>query len=272
MVQCIIQTIFDLVDPYKIEILISIMYLVFKNKDIKFLMALFIFSRLFSIVIKTSIAMPLPSELLRGFSFPSGHIHICSMFYVWLLMRYKNVYFRSFVIFILYCGSYCEVSGGYHYTIDVIAAPLFSLATWLFFDKVLKRLNEDQKCFMIIALSTIMMMLIFILKMTYYTNNNPYPFTTYYNIVGFLSGCMMFKNKYIKSSNLMILGAVGLTSIILQGHSQVCLNQLKWLFISGMFPLTKAIIETLTISVRVSRRQTNGGIAFSVIFARSEAR
>ena len=272
MLPYIIQTIFDLVDPYKIEILIVALYLILKNKDLKFLIALFVFSRLFSIVIKNSIAMPLPSELLRGYAFPSGHIHICSMFYVWLLLRYKNIYFRSFVVFLMYSGAYCEVSEGYHYPIDVIAAPLFSLATWLFFDKVLKKLNETQKCFVIIALSTIMMMLIFALKMTYYTNNNPYPFAVYYSVCGFLSGCMMFKNNHIAGVNLKILGGIGVISILLQSQDYVVLSQLKWLFISGMIPLTKAILEILAIRVRFSRRQTNGGVAFSVVFARSEVR
>lgn len=135
-----------------------ILFLLIKNKKI----GISIFSNLFIITIinqlfKFILQRPRPTEYRiideTGYSFPSGHSMISMAFYgylIYLIYKYiKNKYIKWGLITILSCLivmiGISRIYLGVHYTSDVIAGFVISIAYLIVYIKIANKLIEEKQ-------------------------------------------------------------------------------------------------------------------------------
>lgn len=121
--------------------IICISVLIFaKNKEIGLLMTTnLVFIALLNIILKMIVQRPRPTYMLvpeNGYSFPSGHAMTSTAFYgliIYLIYKnVKNVKLRNIsvviVTMLIFLISFSRIYLGVHYTSDVIAGTIFSIA------------------------------------------------------------------------------------------------------------------------------------------------
>ncbi|MDR1234345.1 MAG: hypothetical protein LBJ92_04370 [Holosporales bacterium] len=261
------QLCLGLVNPDKIEYVIVASYLTLRNKDVKLALALFIFTRLFSVILKEAFAIPLPngnctSYGFAGYAFPGGHVQISSIFYIWLFLSSKLNSVKITSVMIVVLGSIYEVIAGYHYPIDVVVAPFASLGLWAFFKKL--RSSNEGKLFSIICMSLLMLSLIFMCDMTHYKNNNPYTFMVLYKVIGFCLGCICVQKFGIRRNILMTMTILGVVSVVTQTHEQACINQIEWIIIAAMLPIIKRVLDSIFSAIKFARNKTEDNVSYSM--------
>jgi undecaprenyl-diphosphatase len=246
-----VQLCLDLVNPDKIEYVIAALYLLFRNKDLTLALVLFIFTRLFIVILKEIFAIPSPNgSCVRygfpGYAFPSGHLQISCVFYIWLFFNTQISLIKIAAVMIVIFGAIFEVVAGYHYPIDVVVAPTLAFGQWIFFQKL--RCTDEVKFSLIIGLSLFMLALIFIWDMKHY-KGNPYTFITLYHVIGLCLGCICTHNPKFRG-NILLIPIVVLfgISLIMQSHEQAWINQLKWLFIAWVSPLIRHMIHSRNLT------------------------
>jgi hypothetical protein len=100
---------------------------------------LLLFTMIYNVYLKSIWQMPLPPPL-EGFAFPSGHMHSAVVFWGWLAVEYRKIWFSE-IIFLLLCFSgYGIVYHGYHYPIDILGAVGFGILSMILYS-LLQRLS-----------------------------------------------------------------------------------------------------------------------------------
>lgn len=134
-------------------LLIILSLIVFKNKKIKIALVLnLIIATALNFILKNIVQRPRPTEFRiieeTGYSFPSGHSMVSMAFYgylIYLTYKYiKNKYLKFGIITLLslliISIGISRIYLGVHYTSDVIAGFLISIAYLIIFTKVVEKL------------------------------------------------------------------------------------------------------------------------------------
>ncbi|MDR1475991.1 MAG: hypothetical protein LBI20_01570 [Holosporales bacterium] len=260
-------------DPNHLEVLIATLYIVFGFKELRLILPLLAFSRLFNIVLKFVVASPLPESVcpaygFAGYAFPSGHIHISGIFYVWLIWSCTG-FMR-----ILFCGifiavSACEIIAGFHRIFDVCAAQFFAFSQYLGILKL--RLSNTYKLLLLCGASVILVSIIFALDMRWYTDGNPYIYMTLYKIFGFCGGYICLNKIGFKSAILLPMSIIGATSLFAQLSPLPFINQIKWIFIFAMLPVSKHALRYVLSMFEFVKGSSVNGVTFSMVFTRADS-
>lgn len=145
---------------YAVIILIGFIY---KNENI-FGRTLFIllFTMIYNVWLKSIWQIPLP-EHLNGWAFPSGHMHAATVFWGWLAIEYRRVWFSCFVAFILPLAAFGMIYHNYHNLTDILGAVGFGSVSILLYWLINKKPYFSQKPYrlgyLLIALSSIIMLI-----------------------------------------------------------------------------------------------------------------
>lgn len=134
-------------------LLIILSLIVFKNKKIKIALVLnLIIATALNFILKNIVQRPRPTEFRiieeTGYSFPSGHSMVSMAFYgylIYLTYKYiKNKYLKFGIITLLslliISIGISRIYLGVHYTSDVIAGFLLSIAYLIIFTKVVEKI------------------------------------------------------------------------------------------------------------------------------------
>lgn len=81
---------------------------------------------------------PAPAASPDGWAFPSGHMQICSTFWIWLAWEYKNKVLYAFTVLLLASVGFALVYCDYHYPADIVGALFFSLVTLILYNFAIK--------------------------------------------------------------------------------------------------------------------------------------
>ena len=251
-----INTCINLIEPTKLQIFIVLLYIISKDKTFKYMLLLFSFTILYSGFLKPLIGVPLPDTcpnirywssaggvLPPRFGFPGGHVHISCIFYIWLIVRNRNLPLSILSILIVGIAACGQVLKGYHYVSDVMFAPVFALITLTSFNLFLMKKSDITK-FVIISVASIAMVYGIHAFGFKYLFDKDYLFTNMYQIIGFCVGCAMFNGGKISNKNIVYLCIIGFFSSMVLNSSSSILNQMHWVFLSALLPL----IKTLTAS------------------------
>ncbi len=85
---------------------------------------LLLFTMIYNAYLKSIWQAPLPPPM-EGWAFPSGHMHSAMVFWGWLAIEFRKVWFYEIVFFILTLVGYGLIQQGYHYPVDVLASVGF---------------------------------------------------------------------------------------------------------------------------------------------------
>lgn len=86
------------------------------------------FTTIYNAYLKSIWRIPLPHPL-KGWAFPSGHMHSAVIFWGFLAYHYQKPWFSALVGGMLALSGFGLVYSGYHYFIDVVAAVGFGALT-----------------------------------------------------------------------------------------------------------------------------------------------
>jgi undecaprenyl-diphosphatase len=260
------------VDPDVLECLLAAAFILLPSKKLRIILPLFIFTRLFSVVLKGIFAVPLPEGVtpsygFLGYSFPSGHVHIASIFYAWFVWSRSGPLLKALSISLLSIGMISEVVAGFHRTVDVSFALLFAwVKCWGIF-KV--RWSETSKLVLISISAVLLVASMFALGMNRYTDGNPYTFLSLYKILGFCACHICVKKIGLRRTAGIPMCTLGMVALFVQISDRVYINQLKWLFISAMLPVTNHILDRLVPRIQFSKRRSDNEVSFSLVLTRS---
>jgi membrane-associated phospholipid phosphatase len=97
---------------------------------------LVLFTMIYNLFLKSLFLVPLnPALGIKGFAFPSGHMHVSAVLYGALFLAYPYLFLRIIFLIILAGIGYGLVYEGYHTFIDVAGAVGFALITLYLFIK-----------------------------------------------------------------------------------------------------------------------------------------
>jgi len=117
----IAKTGFAFSNPY---ILISVIIIGLLNRQEKIygrVLFLLLFTIIYNLYLKSLWQHPLPPPL-EGWAFPSGHMHSAVVFWGWLAIEYRRLWFSAIVGLILCLVAYGLLYSGYHYPIDIVGS------------------------------------------------------------------------------------------------------------------------------------------------------
>ncbi|MCA0403479.1 MAG: phosphatase PAP2 family protein [Proteobacteria bacterium] len=90
--------------------------------------ALMLVSMIINVALKISFQIPLsPSLHKAGFAFPSGHMQLASVFYLFLAYQFKKTWLTTTIFFLLTGIGFGLIYFGYHNIYDVVAAFITAL-------------------------------------------------------------------------------------------------------------------------------------------------
>lgn len=109
--------------------------------------ALFIllFTLIFNPFLKSLWQIPLAPHLGSGFAFPSGHLQATLVFWGWLTIEFKNVWFSLIILFLLMGQALAMVHLGFHNFVDLGGALLFGILTLIFYYYLCRRLRNRNE-------------------------------------------------------------------------------------------------------------------------------
>lgn len=127
-------------------VLVSIIVLGFLlQREVVFSRTLFLllFTMIYNVYLKSLWQMPLPPPL-EGWAFPSGHMHSAVVFWGWLAIEYRKIWYAEITFFLLCLIGYGIVYHGYHYPIDILGAVAFGSLSLVLYS-LLQRLSYFQQ-------------------------------------------------------------------------------------------------------------------------------
>ncbi|MDR3031002.1 MAG: phosphatase PAP2 family protein [Holosporales bacterium] len=242
---CFIHGCLNLIEPYTVEVLVSVLYIFLKEKDLKYILLLVMLTRFLNALLKSVLPfIPLPNPMLEGSAFPSGHMQISSVFYIWLLFRYKSSLLKSLPMAILFCGGYAQVYCSFHYTIDIVAAPLISAFVVFSFFRFTRKLTENERLSIILAMSTFLVIILYKVGLACYTKDE-YLIKTYYKILGFSIAHMLCSHRKFSVLDCFALGLFCAYSLLLKEAKIYILNQMYWIPTLLSLPMLKLLFFRL---------------------------
>lgn len=165
------------------------------------LIYMLLFTMIYNDFLKQIFRQPLPETCpSSGFGFPSGHMSFFSVFFFWIFLEYKNNLVKILSILLLVFIGWGIVYNGFHYTIDVICAPLFSASTIYIYRKFVEPQNT-LRTFCIINSTSIMIMLAIYCMINSVTKH---VLQAYFIITAFgISNIIFQKDKKIKHDRFL---------------------------------------------------------------------
>ena len=140
------KTFLHLFNTYEIAGISFILYILSKEERIfKPLIALLFLTMLYNSVLKEIFKFPLPETCdANCYSFPSGHMNFCSIFYIWLILVTRSTAIRVILIALWSISGTAMVLAGYHYIRDIVITPIFSATfVWIYKRLESKLLDKD---------------------------------------------------------------------------------------------------------------------------------
>ncbi len=126
---------------------LSFIFFIFSKDEKKFkpLIALLFLTMLYNSVLKEIFKFPLPDTCKADcYSFPSGHMNFCSIFYFWLIVTIQNKPLKIALIPIWAITGIAMVLAGYHHLRDIAITPLFSASFIWFYKYFESKLNDNK--------------------------------------------------------------------------------------------------------------------------------
>ncbi len=160
---CQIVTIFSKIfgEVYSV-VIISIFGFVFVDRKIfRCCLYLMMLTMIYNTILKNIFQMLPPKTCPSiNFGFPSGHSHFISVFYIWVVLHYKNNILRVLCLLMIMFLWYSMVYLGFHYAFDACVASVFALCSVLLY----KHFIEEKGDFYKISLFSIMLAIFFALE------------------------------------------------------------------------------------------------------------
>lgn len=81
-----------------------------------------------NVALKGTFKVPLAASLGKvGYAFPSGHMELATVFYIWLAVAFASTYLRGAIVFLLFGVGMSLMYHGYHDFKDVLAGVVVGL-------------------------------------------------------------------------------------------------------------------------------------------------
>ena len=238
----ILNTCLNFVEPYTIECLILFLFFVLKEKDLKYVFLLTVCTRLINALIKSFLPISeFPDPALRGSPFPSGHLQISSVFFVWVFYRFKSIPLKALSSFILYSGAYSQVYYCYHYVFDVVGACVFSNLVVFGFFRFTKNNSDFAKMAGIASFAILAMVTLLFFGLECYQQND-YLIKTCYKIVGFSAAYFVIYKYSLRTCCFGLLG-IGFLSLVFYNVPNAFFHESYRLVLFGLLPILKSAIE-----------------------------
>lgn len=198
---------------------------------------------LLNVALKVSFQVPLAPFLhKKGFAFPSGHMQLVTVFYLWLAYKVKTTWFSLMIVALLIGIGLSLIHFGYHTYYDVIAALFVALLLlglyYLVFSKWPKLLP-----WLSLAAATLLLLYIDL----HYGFIEIYVWMAYYALWGLVVAHNMISKKIVELfiSHKLLSTLICFVTIVLihaffrygvGGHFPVYIYQLQWFFIGLIIP------------------------------------
>jgi hypothetical protein len=197
-------------------------------------MYLLMLTMIYNTILKNIFQMPLPETCpTSGFGFPSGHFHFAAIFYIWVMVHYKNTYVRWACLALMAIYGTAVIQAGCHYPIDVISALGFAAVSVFLYKKF-----PVSPIFVALALCVILYIVIGKLESHIYLS--------LFFLIGLESGWrdILKENEEIQRNIfnfvvafVLIIGAYHLVSFIN--------NEIKWALIAISIPISILISDAI---------------------------
>lgn len=118
-------------------VIFSIFGFVFIDRKVfRYCIYLMMLTMIYNTILKNIFQIPLPATCpTTGYGFPSGHSHFVSIFYIWLILHYKNNILRTVCLLMMICFYCTMVYLGYHRILEVCAAGVFALVSVVLYNR-----------------------------------------------------------------------------------------------------------------------------------------
>lgn len=116
--------------PLLMACVIFVGFLLLSEKAFGRTLFLLLFTMIYNVYLKSIWQMPLPPPL-EGWAFPSGHMHGAVVFWGWLAIEYRKIWYAELTFFMLCLTGYGIVYHGFHYPIDILGACGFGILSLL---------------------------------------------------------------------------------------------------------------------------------------------
>ncbi len=199
-----------------------------------------------------------PPSQLKGFAFPSGHIHFITLFYGWLALSAKKLLLRLGLIGLLLAIAMSIEHKGYHNYFDIAGGMFFAFILLNIYNYLKSFPNPLVLPIFIFGSATSLMFYVdFVYKMS------PHLWAPYYGLFGFISSEKLFghsntleleKNKQLRyllkgtATVLSVLVVLGIAAIFtLKPIAQLpsYITELKTLLIGFFIPLSPLLAQKI---------------------------
>ena len=195
--------------------------------------ALMLFSMIINVALKITFQIPLSPSLHKvGFAFPSGHMQLASVFYLFLAHQFKRNWFSLLTVVLLISIGYGLIYFGYHNIYDVTAAFFTAgliLFVYWFSTKTLPQLTP----WLILAIASLLL---------YYIHQQYPPIAHFIWAAYFtLWGLVLAEKMAAKRGNTLIISEKILASILCL--SLLVIVQFGFLYLVDTKPMPAPLAE-----------------------------
>ncbi len=221
-------------------------FILYDRKIFGYAIYLVMLVMIYNTVLKNLFQMPLPATCpSNGFGFPSGHMHFCGAFYIWIMFHIKNIYIRTLSLIIIICFGIAVVKLGYHYYSDVYGAVGFAVVSSFLYSKLTQTVINPLKISLITIIIGITLACITNIQIGYF---RPHMYIALYFIIGFSLGWHFIPShrEDLKVKILAIFITLALFISIYKIFDNIniqnnAITQLRWLLISFTIPYSVRI-------------------------------
>jgi hypothetical protein len=232
-------------DVYGVITLGLIGYIFLDKKIFGNCIFLLMITMIYNVILKNIFKMPLPETCpTTGYGFPSGHMHFASIFYIWLIFHFRNIFVRILCIINMVYSGYILVKKGYHYPFDVAVTPVFALVSVFLYSKLVKFADSTKS----ISVYSIVIAFILVLILGIYIGKiQTSTYIAFYFLLGFSVSWNTFLKDYNKKVTI-INGIIIITATLIFYNIMKYIfkeieieieivEEMKWFFISGSVPM-----------------------------------
>lgn len=116
--------------------------------------------------------IPLASSIKSdSWAFPSGHMFVACLFYLWSSHEIKKIIFSIFSAMIILGIAFGLIQKGYHDIYDVLGAIIFAIPTMFFYSMLIKQksIKQNSELILIVLLPTSVILMILTFKIYNHT-------------------------------------------------------------------------------------------------------
>lgn len=227
-------------------------------------LCLILLSILVNSALKVSFQIPLPSSLGKEwFAFPSGHMQLSTVLYLWLAYKIPNTVLRLAIALLLTGIGLSLIHFGYHNFYDVLGAIVFALLLLLLYSLSSSRWPKVIP-WMVLVVASVLFTYIHIR----YAHRLDHVWIAYYALLGVILSeklvnkkmtAMCFAHKALATviyfSAFMMVHAIFQLKLV--SDLPYYLYQLEWFILSFMIPYSCVLANGIVIAhaqCRLSKR------------------